>query len=306
MPLNLARNMRVTAARIDGQPAELFDRDLGPHRIVSLADDRQVLLVLRKPLDPGQPHEIELHHEGAVIQRAGDGVYYVAARGTWYPRIGVDLANYDLIFRYPKNLALVASGSPVEDRTEGDWRITHRKPDSPIRFAGFNLGDFQSVALDQSGYHIEVFANRSLEKALAPPDRAATASARQPSPQAASYRTRAGGIYGSGSPPCARPGARVQQLTKSVVDALEFMTSTTWPGAAAEPRYYADSRPIRAGFSGPDLSFDARLSQSGAAPRPVRATSLKRLSFPNSWRPTRSRINGGATWWCPPAIMTVG
>lgn len=229
VPLNLARNLRVTSARIDGQPAELFDRDSDPSGLVSLADDRQVLLVLRKPLDPGQPHEIEVQHEGAVIQRAGDGVYYVAARGTWYPRIGVDLANYDLIFRYPKNLALVASGSPVEDRTEGDWRITHRKPDSPILFAGFNLGDFQSVALDQSGYHIEVFANRSLENALTP-------QTAQPVQVPAIPRRRHGFTPPEpvdapvlGSTPTPDPGARVQQLTKSLVDALEFMTSTLGP-----------------------------------------------------------------------------
>jgi hypothetical protein len=227
---NISRNMRITSASIDGQPVEVFDRESLRASLIFSADDRGVLLVSESALDPSKPHEVEIHHEGAVIQRAGDGVYFVASRGTWYPRAGLELAKYDLIFRYPKNLVLAASGSLVEDRTEGNWRITHRQADSPIRLAGFNLGDFQSSSIQQNGYHIDVYANRSLEKALTPPP--------QPLPLPSPPRRRR--RLGPPEPPddttssviipqTPDPGARVRQLTKSVTDALEFMTAEFGP-----------------------------------------------------------------------------
>ena len=64
--------------------------------------------VAAAPLDPSRTHEIEIHHEGEVIQKAGDDVYFIASRGTWYPRLDVEFAQYDMTFRYPKNLTLVA------------------------------------------------------------------------------------------------------------------------------------------------------------------------------------------------------
>ena len=73
--------------------------------------------------------------------RPGNGVYYVGARNNWYPSRDGAVCPYDLTFRYPKNLQLVSTGDVVEDRVEGDWRVTRRRVvASPIRFAGFNLG----------------------------------------------------------------------------------------------------------------------------------------------------------------------
>ena len=163
IPLGISRNMRITAASVDGQPAEVFDSESLRAMLISSADDRRFLVVSENPLDPSEPHEIELHHEGAVIQRAGAGVYFVASRGTWYPRSGFEMAKYDLVFRYPKNLALVSTGTLVDERMDGNWRIAHRQVDTPIRLAGFNLGDFQSSSIQQDGYRIDVYANRSLE-----------------------------------------------------------------------------------------------------------------------------------------------
>ena len=174
VPFNLSPKMRITAASVDGRPAEVFDREslradlIQASSLMQDSDDRQFLLICDPPLDPAVPHEIEIHHEGAVIRDAGNQVYYVGSRGTWYPRTGAGLASYDLMFRYPKSLTVAATGTPVEDHIEGDWRITHVKTDTPVRFAGFNLGDFQSVVREHNGYRIELYANRQLESALAP------------------------------------------------------------------------------------------------------------------------------------------
>ena len=168
VPFNLSPNMRVTAATVDGKPAEVFDRESLRSNLIEGNEDRQFLLICDPPLDPAVPHQIEIHHEGAVIRDAGNQVYYVGSRGTWYPRTGAGLASYDLTFRYPKNLTVAATGTPVDDHIEGDWHITHVKTDTPVRFAGFNLGNFQSVVREHNGYRIELYANRQLESALAP------------------------------------------------------------------------------------------------------------------------------------------
>ena len=42
------------------------------------------------------------------------------------------------------------------------------KTDTPVRFAGFNLGNFQSVTVAATPYTINIYANRHLESALAP------------------------------------------------------------------------------------------------------------------------------------------
>src|SRR5262249_10988974 len=161
--LGISRKMHVTEARIDGRPVEIFSRESMRSNLIAANDNEDFLLVPDAPLAAGTAHEVEVHHAGEVILNAGDGVYYVASRGTWYPRIGSAFANYDFTFRYPKNLTLIATGTLVDERTDGPWRITHRKTDVPIRFAGFNLGDFRSTSLSQNGFKVDVFANRHLE-----------------------------------------------------------------------------------------------------------------------------------------------
>ena len=230
LPFNISRNMRVTEARIDGEPVEIFERESLRSNLIASNDNDQFLLVAAAPLDPSRPHEIEIHHEGEVIQKAGDDVFYVTSRGTWYPRLGMEFANYEMTFRYPKNLTLVATGSPVEDRTEGDWRITRRKTDSPIRLAGFNLGNFQVNSIAQNGYKIDVYANRHLERALQPKAGLATMQA----PNTFPIRTRRApeGILSEAAsplPPPPDPAARLDQLVKGVADTLEFMTAQFGP-----------------------------------------------------------------------------
>jgi hypothetical protein len=227
IPFNLSPNMRITAASVDGRPAEVFDRASLRSNLIEAGEDRQFLLIADRALDPAVPHEIEIHHQGAVIRDAGNQVYYVGSRGTWYPRSGAGLANYDLTFRYPKGLTVAATGVPAEDRIEDDWRITHVKTDTPIRFAGFNLGNFQSVVREHNGYRIELYANQQLESALTP--RAVLPDA--PAPQAPFIRRRPRQVNTLVPPPASPPdpAGRIDELTKNLLDTLDFMTQEFGP-----------------------------------------------------------------------------
>ncbi len=288
IPFNISSAMHATAAGIDGKPVEVFQRESIRSNLISSNDNDLIVLVPETPLDPARPHEIEIHHEGHVIQNAGDGVYFVSSRGTWYPRVGTEFAVYDLTFRYPKNLSVVATGALVDDHTEGDWRITRRKTDVPVRFAGFNLGDFQSVSAVQNGYKIDVYANRHFESALE--NKAAPSLApRRPA-----------------DPLPSNPAPRLELLAKDVAAAIEFMTAKFGP----PPLPYLSVTPIPGMFGQgfPGLVYISTLAYLNPEQRPaaLRAPRLRRPSFPSSSRPTRQLTSGGVTWWSPPATRTSG
>jgi hypothetical protein len=229
IPFSLSPDMQISAASIDGHPVEIFDRESMRSYLIANREDRQFLLISEQPLDPSIPHEIEIQHAGAVIRNAGNDVYYVGSRGTWYPRTGADLATYDLTFRYPKTLTVAATGQLVEDRTDGDWRVTRLKTGTPVRMAGFNLGDFQSVVVERNGYTINLYANRRLESALAP--KPAPQPLANPLNQASGLRQHNPADGFAPETPQPDPVPRIETLTKDVIDTLDFMTEEFGPAS---------------------------------------------------------------------------
>ncbi len=272
----ISMNMHATAASIDGQPVEVFQRESIRSNLISSNDNDMILLVTQAPLDPAKPHEIEIHHEGHVILNAGDGVYYVASRGTWYPRVGTEFATYDLTFRYPKNLTLVATGALVDDRTDGDWRVTRRKTDTPVRFAGFNLGDFQSVSIGHQGYKIDVYANRHFESALEP----------KTPPSLAPHPSGASAI------PSPNAAPRLQLVAKGVADTLEFMTAQFGP----PPLPYLAVTPIPGTFGQgfPGLIYISTLAYLDASQRPAKLRAPSHETFFSELLETHETAH---QWW---------
>ncbi len=167
-PLEIARAMRIGAVRIDGAAVEVLRDDSLRGSIAPNTQEGEFVTVAPAPLEAGTEHEFEFEHQGDVIATRGDGVYFVNARGTWYPHVTSGFATFDLTFRYPRRLTLVAAGDPVEDRVEGDWRITQRRIPVPIGAAGFNLGVYEKVTGTAAGVSFEVYGNRNLEDALRP------------------------------------------------------------------------------------------------------------------------------------------
>jgi Peptidase family M1 domain len=228
IPFNLSSDMHVTSATVDGRPAEVFDHESLRSDLIHSQEERQFLLVMDSPLDPAAPHEIEIHHEGAVVRDAGNQVYFVGSRGTWYPKTGMGLANYDLMFRYPQELTVAATGTVVDDKMDGDWRVTHLKTDTPIRFAGFNLGHFQSMTREHNGYRIELYANHRLESGLTPKAASpAPAPADEPFPRRRSKSSSAFDQPVPEGPP--DPAARMEHLTNTLLATLDFMTEEFGP-----------------------------------------------------------------------------
>src|SRR4029077_13400493 len=165
---DVSRAEQVTAARIDGAPAELLIRESTRSRALRADENDVFLLAAPDFLAAGSVHQVEFEHEGALITSPGNGVYSVGARSNWYPRSGAAFADYDLVFRYPKRLPLVTPGDIVSDRTEGEVRVTERRTPAPIRVAGFNLGNYEKISATTAGLTVDVFGNRGLDTALQP------------------------------------------------------------------------------------------------------------------------------------------
>jgi len=93
-------------------------------------------------------------------------VLFVGARESWYPHFGdsAEFSTYDFLFRWPRKLRLVATGSKLDEREEGDFRVGHWKTEKPMSVAGFNLGDYASASVASGTNSIEIYANRQLRR----------------------------------------------------------------------------------------------------------------------------------------------
>jgi hypothetical protein len=160
LDLQISHLMNVSEAYINGNRAEVFQRNS-----VRGADDFDIgrfLVIATEPLAPDVPAEVEIHHEGAVIQTTGDRVYFVEARNIWFPHRPLSSATFDLTFHSPAALRVVSSGKLVNESVEGRERSVHRVLDAPARFVGFNVGEFTGTERTDAPFHIECFASNSL------------------------------------------------------------------------------------------------------------------------------------------------
>jgi hypothetical protein len=262
-PFEIAAAMKVTSARVDGTPVELFARDSGRERALRRSDDNSLLVVTPDALSPASEHEFSFEHEGDVISSAGNGVYFVGARSNWYPRSAPEFSTYDMTFRYPKKLTLVTPGELVDDRTDGETRITRRATTVPVRFAGFNLGNYERVIGSAPGFTIEVYGNRSLEVALQP-----KAGPADPENSTRPLMTpRRSQLQPQIPPPPPDPLARLHAVSTEVSSSLEFFSSLFGPPALKTLTVAPIPGTFGQGF--PGLVYLSTISYLDPASRPV-------------------------------------
>jgi len=224
----ISPRMRVEQVRVGGEPAEVFQPDSLRANLLRGDGNAAFLVAPAQPLAAGRDYEIEFQHEGAVISEAGRRVYFVGARGSWYPNAGLHFARYDLIFRHPRELNLVANGEVVDEIEEGPWRISERRIESPVRLAAFNLGDYVSERVSRGGLNVAVYANRQLERALEPRPQPVLI---MPPPNPAWSRTRQppNVVAVPLDPPRPDPTARLREVAAEIAASMDFMASHFGP-----------------------------------------------------------------------------
>ena len=250
---DMSPDMEISAVSIDGKPGEVLQRE-SLRLNLTRGGNNLFLVAPPEPLRKGREYEFEFHHSGKVIFDAGDRVLYVRARGVWYPTHGLQFADYDLRFRYPKDLELVSAGDVVEDRVDGEWRVTHRRTPAAIRVAAFNLGNYAHTRVERGGYTVDVYANRAIEKALRPKPQLVPEPPPMPMPRRRS-ETPAGTVF---TPPAPDPIERLETLASEVASALEFMAAKFGPPAL--PRLTVSPIPGMFGQGFPGLIYLSTLS----------------------------------------------
>ena len=267
-PFDLSKQMRVSSASVDGEPAEVFEPESMRANLIQGQGNNLFLLIPPRPLTPGREYEFEFHHAGAVIADVGNKVYAVGSRANWYPNRGLQFARFDLTFRYPKELDLVATGELVSDTVEGESRVTRRRATAPIRMAGFNLGVYERTRIVRGTETVELCSNRNLERALMP----------RPSEQPVQIAPPPGMRRRPGQPPpllnvppeplqTTNPAARLKELAEDVASAFEFMAARFGPPPLATLTVSPVPGAFGQGF--PGLIYLSTLSYLGPNSKPI-------------------------------------
>jgi hypothetical protein len=229
LSFDISRRVRVREAFVDGKPAAVMQRENLRSALLRGNENEVFLLSLEEDLAPGE-HTVEFRQEGNVVMAAGNNVYFVGARGTWYPHHGLQFATYEISFRYPKHLTLAATGELVEEKEDGDFKITRRTSTAPLRIAGFNIGEYKVEKVKRGELQVEVFANMAVETALTPTRREVVITPTSPGlPQRGLPRrpTMDTVILPPPAPP--DPSKQLSALAEDVAEAFEFLSARLGP-----------------------------------------------------------------------------
>lgn len=156
VPLELFSTLRVDSVTgEDGAPLAFIQEDKN--------DDPDFAVILPRELKKGESYSITTKYGGKdAISNEGGGNYYPIARTDWYPSQGFgSYATYDMTFRVPKGMTMVATGKLLKKVDEGNETITEWTTELPQAVAGFNFGNFKREEGKpfKQPYLLETFAN---------------------------------------------------------------------------------------------------------------------------------------------------
>ena len=164
VPFDLYPTLRVSSVTTsDGQALPFVQEDKN--------EDADFAVILPKPLAAGDKYTIITTYAGKdAVRNEGSGNYYPLARDSWYPNnptgeLG-EYTTYNMTFRIPKGMKIVATGGLVSESNDGGQNVTVWKSEAPQTVAGFNFGRFkvQEAKLTNPEYLVQSLANED------PPD----------------------------------------------------------------------------------------------------------------------------------------
>ena len=232
LELELSRFLHVESVTdASGQPLTFFQNQELRRQDVARRGNDLVFVILPESAAPGQEYRLRVAYHGTVIEDAGNGVYFVGARGSWYPHIAGPEAftPFDLTFRWPKRLTLVATGEPLGTQDEGNTRTGHWRSTAPLSLAGFNLGNYASLSVGDKPA-LRLYANQQLEDAiLARLERHAASSS--PALPAVSPNRPGGGFQPDLSMPVLlpNPAGVLKQLGGELLDSIHYFEGIDGP-----------------------------------------------------------------------------
>ncbi|HZU21433.1 MAG TPA: M1 family aminopeptidase, partial [Terriglobales bacterium] len=132
-------------------------------------EDPNLFVILPRALKAGEQFTLRTIYSGkdAVLNSGGE-TYFPVARDNWFPTNAAvpfgDYADYEMQFRIPKGLTMVATGKRLSETTEGGWNVSTWASEAPQATAGFNFGRFKEkdVRIEKPAMTVQSFANEAL------------------------------------------------------------------------------------------------------------------------------------------------
>ena len=165
----LSRYLQLKSVEMEGSSLEFIQNEAIAGSELSRRGNDLVAVVFPQPLKQGTQLRLKFTYAGSVLTDAGGGLFYVGARGTWYPNRGIAMANYDITFRFPQAWTLVATGKQVSLEQAGAQSIGHWISEGPIPIAGFNLGRYVRSTASAGQVTVDSYATRGVEKEMPKP-----------------------------------------------------------------------------------------------------------------------------------------
>jgi hypothetical protein len=166
----LSRYLQVKRVEYEGEPLEFLQNEAVEGSELSRRGNDTIAVVFPAPLQAGTHFPLRFLYSGSVLADAGGGLFYVGARGTWYPNRGMSMANYDLRFHFYPPWTLIATGKRVSLERDGDGFVGRWVSEQPIPIAGFNLGDYERSSAKLQNIEVDVYAARGSEARRAAPN----------------------------------------------------------------------------------------------------------------------------------------
>jgi len=137
----------------------------------SRKEDGSFYAILPEAPPVGREESIHVEYSGdKVLEEAGEGSFYVAARTSWYPNLNGfgEKALYDLTFKVPRRYKVISVGELKDESVEQDFAVSHWITPIPVAVAGFNYGAYEKLDLpdEMTGYKISGYYLTELPDSL--------------------------------------------------------------------------------------------------------------------------------------------
>jgi hypothetical protein len=159
----LLPDMQVARLTLDGREIPFLQEN---HK-----QDGSFYLVLPQPLMKGRPYQLAFEYEGGeMIRDLGGKLFVILPVQPWYPRVGVSRATFDMTFKVPRGMSVVATGDRVRSAVEGNQDVTQWVSKVALPVAGFNYGSFNSRERtdDSNGFRLEAWLGAVARGAFMP------------------------------------------------------------------------------------------------------------------------------------------
>jgi hypothetical protein len=148
----LLPNLRVTRVSDDRGQDLYFIQE-------SRKEDGSFYAILPKATETGKDYSITVQYEGdKVLEKAGDGSFYVRARTSWYPNLNGfgEHAIYDLTYKVPRRYKVISVGKLQGESVEQDYSVSHWVTPMPVAVAGFNYGEYKKIEVADDITHYKI------------------------------------------------------------------------------------------------------------------------------------------------------